>query len=1209
MEMSCPSNGNSSDIQPVCNSGGTSYQDKSYSGYMPPSPSFVSGWMYVNEQGQMCGPYIQQQLYEGLSTGFLPDELPVYPVVNGALINPIPLKYFKQFPNHVATGFAYLSLGSISSASTPTKSLKSCNGDLATSSIPTPIATSYPDLQNDSTSQANSNTDFSSKLILKPEAPNQDTSYQSLSSKESCWLYEDEEGKRNGPYSLFELNSWHQYGYLRDKLMIYHVKNKCKPFTLSSVISSWKLDGPETITKFDTKCNQSGSFVSIISEVAEDVSSQLHYGILKSARRVVLDEIISNVIAEFVTTTKAQRLNQSMKTCSLDAKRSEIDGENPALSSEAGASDCVATCINQVSPEPLPNTKSVGSIQTYWDSYAVVCGMLFNHCMEVMWNAVFYDSVAEYSSAWRRRKLWTGSPFWIPPNRCGDRVEKLTVLPHENLSDDYDDDRPPGFELLGTELGCHAQPSLMSSSVLMVEKPTKQIGPSYEDMKYIVEHIENELNLSAKSSLTEYVGSFVNEEVSKRVNSSKEENSMKDTVVCSPRNMGGSSDLCHKLKTSNNTSVEIILADFLTPQAEKPFHNSLPENRMSNFLASAFKEVCSYVDDAVVDQEVNEPSPPGLIANVKTLGQSPVCKFRPSRSEESIPKIGAYVATAMLRKKLHDDIIRELKSFIDLALNKFLASWRTSRKNHICNEEKAWNANKKESKHRLSSVTAEVSPVMDEYTYQRKRLLRKKLDSSGLVTVGLKSSETVEKSKKLHVARDVLNTATLISKKRGLSKPQTESSVDAVSVKVNSKRVSSTDKSASKNASSRKPLRGYYEQSCEPMNDVIDGISSIRGPQTELSIGAIALQAIDTRCSSADTLAANNASSRKRLKVSLAVEGMEPMECMPKPSKRMVSAHVNNDIEKVANSHGHNGQLKGEPLPKVSKLKRELPVGGSQLPHPKKVLKVADDVLKQAANIPGSVRKARSTKSKTSNPCPKSDGCARASINGWEWHRWSLNASPVERARVRGIKYVNAQQLTSETNTPQLSNGKGLAARTNRVKMRSLLAAADGADLLKTTQLKARKKLLRFQRSKIHDWGLIALEPIEAEDFVIEYVGELIRPQISDIRERHYEKMGIGSSYLFRIDDGYVVDATKRGGVARFINHSCEPNCYTKVISVEGEKDSMQLWFKKVPWIIELGIRALHMSNVILKLYVAVGVALYPQSCYFDVLGAGVILS
>lgn len=49
---------------------------------------------------------------------------------------------------------------------------------------------------------------------------------------------------------------------------------------------------------------------------------------------------------------------------------------------------------------------------------------------------------------------------------------------------------------------------------------------------------------------------------------------------------------------------------------------------------------------------------------------------------------------------------------------------------------------------------------------------------------------------------------------------------------------------------------------------------------------------------------------------------------------------------------------------------------------------------------------------------------------------------------------------------------------------------------LKQVLLQARKKRLRFQRSKIHDWGLVALEPIEADDFVIEYVGELIRPRV-----------------------------------------------------------------------------------------------------------------
>jgi hypothetical protein len=84
---------------------------------------------------------------------------------------------------------------------------------------------------------------------------------------------------------------------------------------------------------------------------------------------------------------------------------------------------------------------------------------------------------------------------------------------------------------------------------------------------------------------------------------------------------------------------------------------------------------------------------------------------------------------------------------------------------------------------------------------------------------------------------------------------------------------------------------------------------------------------------------------------------------------------------------------------------------------------------------------------------------------------------------------------------------------------------------IKFNQLQSRKKQLQFARSPIHDWGLYALERIPKGDMVIEYVGEVIRQQVAEIRERTYERSGIGSSYLFRIDDDAVVDATKIGNL------------------------------------------------------------------------------
>lgn len=103
-------------------------------------------------------------------------------------------------------------------------------------------------------------------------------------------------------------------------------------------------------------------------------------------------------------------------------------------------------------------------------------------------------------------------------------------------------------------------------------------------------------------------------------------------------------------------------------------------------------------------------------------------------------------------------------------------------------------------------------------------------------------------------------------------------------------------------------------------------------------------------------------------------------------------------------------------------------------------------------------------------------------------------------------------------------------------------------------QLKLTSKYsVGVYRSNIHGRGLFCLRDIEAGEMVIEYAGEVIRSILCDKREKEYNQKGIGC-YMFRIDDNLVVDATMKGNAARFINHSCDPNCYSKVVEILGHK-------------------------------------------------------
>ena len=144
---------------------------------------------------------------------------------------------------------------------------------------------------------------------------------------------------------------------------------------------------------------------------------------------------------------------------------------------------------------------------------------------------------------------------------------------------------------------------------------------------------------------------------------------------------------------------------------------------------------------------------------------------------------------------------------------------------------------------------------------------------------------------------------------------------------------------------------------------------------------------------------------------------------------------------------------------------------------------------------------------------------------------------------VEGFKFQTGSQKTSTANSR--ANRANNRRMVNDINI-SKVSGAEG-DALRFNQLKKRKKLVKFDRSAIHNWGLYAEENIAANDMIIEYVGDRVRQRVADLREAKYDMQGVGSSYLFRIDEDTVIDATKMGGIARFINHSCTPNCTAKI--------------------------------------------------------------
>ena len=137
----------------------------------------------------------------------------------------------------------------------------------------------------------------------------------------------------------------------------------------------------------------------------------------------------------------------------------------------------------------------------------------------------------------------------------------------------------------------------------------------------------------------------------------------------------------------------------------------------------------------------------------------------------------------------------------------------------------------------------------------------------------------------------------------------------------------------------------------------------------------------------------------------------------------------------------------------------------------------------------------------------------------------------------------------------RLPQSTGLASRNARDTNANKIVVADTP--LESIGRVATESMVSVRGSRVHGCGLFCDYPFKKGELVAEYIGEYVCHAVADIRENQYAKQRI-QDYQFRINESLVIDATLRGGYARYVNHSCTPNCETKIVDGPPGKEHLK---------------------------------------------------
>ncbi|ETL45842.1 hypothetical protein L917_04016 [Phytophthora nicotianae] len=131
--------------------------------------------------------------------------------------------------------------------------------------------------------------------------------------------------------------------------------------------------------------------------------------------------------------------------------------------------------------------------------------------------------------------------------------------------------------------------------------------------------------------------------------------------------------------------------------------------------------------------------------------------------------------------------------------------------------------------------------------------------------------------------------------------------------------------------------------------------------------------------------------------------------------------------------------------------------------------------------------------------------------------------------------------------------GEGCYNRMLLISCSDETCSAPDPSLCSNRAIKRRElKSMRVEYIPGPGFGLIANEDINAGEFVIEYVGEVIDDKECERRMITYRDNGEVNFYMMELEKNIVIDAKYRSNDSRFINHSCDPNCVTQKWNVDG---------------------------------------------------------